>query len=163
LVEIKIPANSTSTRFLIPDLPNLRQVHIWGLEVYYSKVDNSNVQFDIGVIPTGLQTQLPLIDLVALKKSFITLVNYGGKEFLKQAPSVIFNTIFNGQPNGSINPMEWNSKQFTGQRVNYPKSYIDFTAAPATNVDQCFMFSIYYSLPLTEEIKEGNYNFDNRK
>jgi len=34
LVEILIPAGSTLTRFQFPDIPNLRNSHIWGFQVY---------------------------------------------------------------------------------------------------------------------------------
>jgi len=151
LVNVLIPAASTQTRFLIPDLPNLRNVHIFGLQVY-----------TIDQITKDINTQNPVLSHTAvLHNSFITLVNYGGKEFLKQAPSIMFNTI-SANLNVSTNWFENNTKSFVGQKVNYPKSYIEFTAAPATGVDTVFLMSVYYSLPEAEERKESGYSFSKK-
>lgn len=151
LVSVLIPANSTQTRFLIPDLPNLRNVHLFGLQVY-----------TVDEIAKDIQTQNPVLTHTAvLHNSFITLVNYGGKEFLKQAPSIMFNTIQQALNTGT-NWNEQNFKSFVGQKVNYPKSYIEFTTAPATATDTVFLMSVYYSLPEAEERKESGYSFSKR-
>lgn len=156
LVEIVIPKGSTLTRYVIPDLPNLRNVHIFGLQVY----DNHTVA-------KGIQTQLDVLPInTVLRNSFITLVNYGGKEFLKQAPATMFQTIFSQDIGGApptLNQLEWNTKNFVGQKVNYPKSYIEFSTAPSDPAkDQCYMFSVFYSLPIAEEKKESGYSFSKK-
>jgi len=156
LVEILIPKGSSLTKYVIPDLPNLRNVHLFGLEVYSKEC-----------IEKGIQTGNNLLKLVpVLQQSYITLVNYGGKEFLKQAPSTMFKTIFNQDisgavpPGNTINQFEWNVKNFVGQKVNYPKSYIEFTTSPSSlTEDLVYMFSIFYSLPVAEEKKESGYGF----
>jgi hypothetical protein len=151
LVSVTIPANSTATRFNIPDLPNLRNVHLWGIQVYtkdqiFSDINSNNAL---------------LSHTAVLHNSFLTLVNYGGKEFLKQAPSIIFNTI-QANLNTSTNWNELDVKSFAGQKVNFPKSYIEFTTAPATANNTTYLFSVYYSLPIAEEVREGNYSFANK-
>jgi hypothetical protein len=151
LVAITIPANSTATRFNIPDLPNLRNVHLWGVQVY--TIDQVARDINSG--------NAVLSHTNVLHNSFLTLVNYGGKEFLKQAPSIMFNTI-QANLNTSTNWNELDVKSFAGQKVNYPKSYIEFTTAPATGVNQVYLMSVYYSLPIAEEVKEGNYSFANK-
>ena len=152
LVEIVIPANSTLQRYQFPDIPNLRNSMIWGMQVY-----------TIDILSNSPISQNPVLSHTnVLHKSFITLVNYGGKEFLKQAPSIDFNTItFNLQT--STNALETDIKSFVGQKVNYPKSYIEFTATPSTAVNQSFLVSIYYSLPIEEEKKESGYSFGQRR
>lgn len=151
LVNVLIPLGSSQTRYLLPDLPNLRNVHIFGLQVY-----------TIDQITKDINTQNPVLSHTAvLHNSFITLVNYGGKEFLKQAPSIMFNTI-SANLQTSTNWFENNTKSFVGQKVNYPKSYIEFTAAPSSSVDQVFLMSIYYSLPEAEERKESGYSFSKK-
>ena len=78
MVSITLPANSTLTRYNIPDLPNLRNVHILGLQVY-----------TVNSIAVDIISQNPVTSHTnVLHNSFFTLVNYGGKEFLKQAPSI---------------------------------------------------------------------------
>jgi hypothetical protein len=152
LVDINITANSTLTRFQFPDIPNLRNSMIWGLQVY-----------DVNQLSTSPISQQPLLSSInVLTRSFITLVNYGGKEFLKQAPSVLFNTLsFNSTL--SANYYETDIKSFVGQKVNYPKSFIEFTTAPAGIVNTSFLVSIYYSLPIEEEKKESGYSFGSRR
>ena len=152
LVEVLIPKGSSLTRFQIPDLPNLRNVHLWGIQVY--TVDQ--------VAKSIMSLNAVLPHTAVLHNSFLTLVNYGGKEFLKQSPSIIFNTI-QANLNTSTNWNELDTKAFTGQKVNYPKSYIEFTSPPASAVnDLVYLFSVYYSLPLAQEQAEQNYNFNNK-
>lgn len=152
LVEITIPANSSLTRYQFPDIPNLRNSMIWGLQVYtIDEISNS---------PISQQAILP--HTAVLHQSFITLVNYGGKEFLKQAPSILFNTLsFNLQT--STNAYETDIKSFVGQKVNYPKSYIEFITTPAAATNKSYLVSVYYSLPIEEEKKESGYSFGKRR
>ena len=151
LVSVLIPANSTNTRFVIPDLSNLRNVLTFGLQVY-----------TIDEVAKDIISQNPVLSHTAvLHNSFLTFVNYGGKEFLKQAPSIMFNTINNNAVAGT----NWNEQDFkslVGQRINFPKSFIEFTTPPAIAVDQAFIFSVYYSLPILEEQKESGYSFGNK-
>ena len=152
LVEIVIPANSTLTRYQFPDIPNLRNSMIWGMQVY--TVDE--------IFNSPLSQNALLSHTNVLHKSFVTLVNYGGKEFLKQAPSILFNTItFNLQT--STNALETDIKSFVGQKVNYPKSYIEFTATPSGIANLSYLVSVYYSLPIEEEKKESGYSFGQRR
>jgi hypothetical protein len=151
LVSVLIPANSTNTRFVIPDLSNLRNVLTFGLQVY-----------TIDEVAKDIISQNPVLSHTAvLHNSFLTFVNYGGKEFIKQAPSIMFNTL-NNNANASTNWNEQDFKSLVGQRINFPKSFIEFTTPPATAVDTAFIFSVYYSLPILEEQKESGYSFGNK-
>jgi hypothetical protein len=152
LVTVNIPANSTLTRFNMPDLPNLRNVHLLGLQVY--TVDEVAVDI-ISRNPVCSHT-------VVLHQSYLTLVNYGGKEFLKQSPAITYNTINQALGTG-LTATNWNEqdiKSFIGQKVNYPKSFIEFTTPPALAVDTAYIFSVYYSLPIEEEKKESGFSFN---
>ena len=153
MVSINIPANSTLTRFNIPDLPNLRNVHLFGVQTWNS----TEITKDI-ISGNPVCTE----DIVS-NTSFITLVNYGGKEFLKQAPAVMFDTVLK-QKGGADKFLltEYDHKSFVGQKVNYPKSFVEFTEPPATNVDTAYVFSVYYSLPMEEEKRESGYSFGNK-
>ena len=152
LVEITIPAASTLTRFNFPDLPNLRNVLIFGYQVYTSAaVTNSIISGNavLGHIPV-------------LHNSYTTFVNYGGKEFLKQAPNIMFNTL-NENLNTSTNWTEMDTKAFVGQRVNWPSSYLQFTTSPSNpTANLVFLCSIYYSLPPAQEQQESGYTFGNK-
>jgi hypothetical protein len=151
IIEVVIPANSTSTRFLLGDYPNLRNVHLWGIQAYTNETNGK----------LGVNTLLNIIDYATLTTGYLTLVNYGGKEFSKQLPLVNYFT-YHGDT--AKYPFETDTKNYTGQKANYPKSYVEFTAAPASRVnDTCIMLSVYYSLPLAEEELEQKLSFGNRK
>jgi hypothetical protein len=148
LVSINIPKGSSLTRFNVPDLPNLRNVHLFGVQVYYDKILTKDIISGNPVVDTT----------TVLLNSFITFVNYGGKEFLKQAPAEIFNTMVSASGQS-----EWDSKSFVGQKVNYPKSFVEFTSPPANpGFDTAYVFSVYYSLPIEEEKRESGYSFGNK-
>jgi hypothetical protein len=151
LVSVLIPANSTLSRFNIPDLPNLRNVHLLGLQVY-----------TVDQIAKDIVSQNTLLPHTAvLHNSFITLVNYGGKEFLKQAPSILFSTS-SANLNTSTNWFETNPIGFVGQKANYPKSFIEFTTPPSAGTDKVFVFSVFYSLPIEQEKMESGFSFNNK-
>ena len=152
LVEITIPAGSTLTRFNFPDLPNLRNVLLFGYQVYTVDAVNSSIISGNVVLP----------HTAVLHRSYTTFVNYGGKEFLKQAPNIMFNTL-NQNLNTGTNWTETDTKAFVGQRVNWPSSYLQFTAAPADpTVTKVFLCSVYYSLPPAQEQLESGYTFGNK-
>lgn len=150
ILEIVIPAGSSSTRFLLGDYPNLRNVHLWGIQAYTEKTNGK----------LGINTLLPIIDYGKLTTGYLTLVNYGGKEFSKQVPLLNY---FTYTGNGDFNN-EWDTKNYTGQKANYPKSYLEFSTPPGIESDtQVVMLSVYYSLPLAEEQLESDLSFGNRK
>lgn len=150
IIEVVIPANATSTRFLLGDYPNLRNVHLWGIQAYTSDTNGK----------LGINTLLPIISYSKLTMGYLTLVNYGGKEFSKQVPLLNYFT-YQGDPNKIA--YETDSKNYTGQKANYPKSYLEFSFAPSDDEDTCVMLSVYYSLPLAEEELEQKLSFGNRK
>ena len=80
----------------------------------------------------------------------------------QQKPHPIFNTI-NFNLNVSTNAFETDIKSFVGQKVNYPKSYIEFTASPSGLANLSYLVSVYYSLPIEEEKKESGYSFGQRR
>jgi len=135
LCEIVIPINSASTRFNFPDLPNLKDTNLFGLQVY--TVDQLAVSPLSGnALPS--RTQM-------LTQCFVTLIDYCGFEFLKQCPAVVFNTLA-FDLNTSTNIREVNAKSFNGQKVNWAKSYIQFTTAPAPGAALGALFSINYAV-----------------
>ena len=152
LVELTIPAGSSLTRFNFPDLPNLRNVLLFGYQVYTSAAVTNSI-----ISGNGVLGHIPV-----LHNSYTTFVNYGGKEFLKQAPNIMFNSL-NENLNTSTNWTETDTKAFVGQRVNWPSSYLQFTAAPADpTATKVFLCSIYYSLPPAQEQQESGYTFGNK-
>lgn len=143
IVEIIIPANSTLTKFMFPDLPNLRNVHLFGLQVYH--VDQ------LGKSPES-QTVL-LSKAHVLNESFLTLVDFAGNEFTKKIPSAVFNTI-EADLSTSTNIAEKDFKSFIGQKLDYPKCYVEFFNGSVSEItDRVYLLSIYYSMPIAKEKK----------
>lgn len=150
-IELPVLAGSTLTRFNFPDLPNLRNVLLFGIKCYTTDM-----------LQLSINNQLPLLSHTnVLQKSYITLVNYGGKEFLKQAPLQMFNST-SFDLNTSTNFYETYSKEFAGQRVNWPKSYIQLTTSAGNLTDQTYALSVFYSMPPAVERAEDNYSFANK-
>jgi hypothetical protein len=141
LFEVLISAGTSLTQFPIPDLPNLRHVQLWGIQVYYKDI-----------VPNSLISGKAVLTKADFQQSYLTLVNYDGKQFLNQAPLSMFQTIENnlstiGAPfDASIQEKDF--KSFTGQNVNYPKSFIN-VAKPIAPVlfDQVYLISVFYVDP----------------
>lgn len=148
LVEIIIPANSTLSRYNFPDIPNLRNSHILGMQIY------NRTQVSTSVISQNALVSEALVQT----KSFVTLVNYGGKEFLKQTPALVFNTL-QSDSGTSANQHELDFKSFVGQKVNWPKSYIEFTATASASTDTSYLVSVYYTYSAAEEQSDNNFTF----
>ena len=77
LVEVQIPAGTTLTRFMFPDIANLRNTKILGLQIY----ENAQVPFSI-LSQKAVST--PAINNLA----YVSFANYGGKYFLNKAKTI---------------------------------------------------------------------------
>lgn len=141
--QIVIPANSTSTRFYFPELPNLRNVHLQNLEI------PTNVQ-----LPFSPDNQ-PIINNNLYLNTFLTLINYEGKEFCHQIPISMLQ-----YHTASTIGLDTLQKQFVGQRVNWTKSYVEFSSsAGISNQQEVVAFSIYYADVKAVEQKDARSNF----
>ena len=147
-VEIQIPASTTQTRLYFPELPNLRNVHLQNIEVTQA-----------GVIPFS-PSNTPLINNALFMNTFLTLVDYGGKEFVHQIPLTYLQYI--------VNPAatHWDNllKRFCNQRVNWTKSYIEFSSN--TNVAatlEVAIFSVFYADVKEVEARDRKINFNNQR
>lgn len=154
LFEVLVPAGTTLTQFPIPDIPNLRQVNLLAIQAYY-----------IDLVPKSVISQKVLVTKDIFKNAYLTLTNYDGKEFLKQAPMQMFQTIQGNTAETAGFPatiQETDFKNFVGQKVNYPKSYINVSSAiPVVGFDQVFLISVLYVDPAEAGKEEGT--FRNRK
>jgi hypothetical protein len=136
LVEVLIPAGSSLTKFAFPEIGNLRNARIYGMQFH-----------DGTITPISLLSLRPVTEFDINKFAYLTLANYGGKNFLDKAPVRIFQTMSSATSvQGSY---ETDVKNFTGQGVNWTKSYIEVSASIAALalVDTVFLFSVYYIDP----------------
>ncbi len=133
LVEVNIPAGTTLTRFMFPDIANLRNTKILGLQIY----ENPQVPFSV-------LSQKPVTNANINTLAFVSFANYGGKYFLNKAPARMFQTFaINSASNTAY---ETDIKSFTMQMVNYPQSFVEVSQSVAllALVDTVFLFSVYY-------------------
>ena len=123
------------TQFQIPQLNNLNNVELWGIQVYSDDI-----------VPTSVISQgTRVVPKSILQTAYLTLVNYAGRQFLNQCPMVVFQTIENNLGVAPNSIQEKDFKSFVGQKVNFPKSYINVSSAiPVVAFNQVFLISVYY-------------------
>lgn len=128
LIEIAIPTGSNPGTFNFPDLPNLRNATVTSLEVYaqeqmkHSVNNNATLNF----------TSAELTDVT------LTLEDYGGRQFMQDEPVLGFSGLV-------VTRGDNRNKSMTGQRVNWPKSFIRLTAA-SPGTDRAYMMVVRYIL-----------------
>lgn len=125
-VEVGIPSGNTNQRIYFPDLPNLRESKIFGIEVYDS--DTQAITF------TGETNQ----DLAQLKDTIINLYFDGG--YYVQVPALSLYR-FNSTTFYANIPM------LAGQTIVWAKSYVFMTdsANLANYAGKTYLFNVYYS------------------
>lgn len=149
LIEIKIPKNTPATlktKIQFPDEQNLRFSHLMRLEVFH-----------FADFPLSIVTKTKVIDADVLKTIFITLQDYSGYNFALQDPAITFHT------NGTIS--ERQTSVFTGQKMNYPKSYIEIAdiAKLSTTEDQVLPIRIFFRLFDAVERAQRKADFNHKK
>jgi hypothetical protein len=150
LIEVIVPKGTTATRFQLPDAQNLRNVQCWGIQTYYG----GTAATDNPIVPKSIISNLNVIDKKTFQISFLTLQNYAGREFDKQAPLVQYQTIENNMVSipfaenvfTECSIQEKDFKNFIGQKINFPKSYIDCVGKISSDTeDLVFLISVYYT------------------
>jgi hypothetical protein len=151
LIEVIVPKGSSATRFQLPDSQNLRNVQTWGVQAYYG---GNGLNGNKGIIPKSIISNLDVITKTTFQLSFLTLQNYAGREFNKQAPLAQYQTIENNMVTIPIGEdvftessmQEKDFKNFVGQKINFPKSFIDTVGKISDDAkDTVFLLSIYYT------------------
>jgi hypothetical protein len=128
-VSVNVPANSTSTRYYFPDLPNLRYVSLINIEAYSLG--------SVSVDPNGL-TISPTTDF---KRSFLVLYA-NERESIFRIPLTALNRYV---PDSSATiPGVQNLYEFNGQKITFPKCYVQLGAAPSVSTSFNFCFGVFY-------------------
>ena len=145
LIEIKIPKNTigtVKTKIQFPDEQNLRNSHLMGMEV-----------FRFSDFPKSIVTKSTVIDTDVLETIFITLQDYNGYNFALQDPAITYHD------HGSI--AENFPMVFAGQKMNYPKSYIEIADVSklSTEEDQVLPIRVFYRLfdKVEKELRKASF------
>lgn len=127
-VEIAVPSGSTLTRFYFPDLPNLRNAKITGIQVYTP-----------GTITATPLTGSTPVTTADLKKSFLTLYE-GDLQLIYNVPMLNFNNMVTG---ATPDPYTFELPAINGITISWVKSYVVLpTALVTTGV--AYSFGVYY-------------------
>lgn len=126
-VEVAIPTGNTKQQIYFPDLPNLRNKPIMGIEAY-SAVEQ-------GTTTSGATVQA-LSDLV---NATVTLY-YDGGEYIV-VPILSIRRVGN---NGANTAFYADIPNLAGQNVVWTKSYVSMNASVANFATKSFLFNVYY-------------------
>ena len=123
-VEVLIPTGNTRTQIYFPDLPNLRNRPIFGMECY-----SSLAQATTNSGYTNLTTAL-LID------TSVTLYFDGGEFIVVPAISLIriATSLYYSQ-----------IPSLAGQNIVWTKSYVTMNGTIASYANKAFLFNVYYT------------------
>jgi hypothetical protein len=127
-VEIAVPSGSTLTRFYFPDLPNLRNAKITGIQVYTA-----------GTITATPLTGSTPVTTADLKKSFLTLYE-GDLQLVYNVPMLTFNNMVTG---ATPDPYTFELPAVNGITISWVKSYVSLPTALATT-SVAYSFGVYY-------------------
>lgn len=145
LIEVVIPKGSTNGKFQLPDEPNLRDVHLHGVELFVSETVPKSILSENNTIPQTLA-----------KSIFLTLQSYRGKNFMWQRPIVTFLNLSTGS-----NLFTYFASVFAGQRFNCPKSYIEIADISLISAveDQSLLLEFSYSeiAAVAKKDKQGTF------
>ena len=126
-VEIAVPNGSTLTRFYFPDLPNLRNAKITGIQVYTA-----------GTITATPLTGSTPVTTADLKKSFLTLYE-GDLQLVYNVPMISLNNLVNS----ASDPYTFELPTVNGLTISWTKSYVSLPTALATT-GTAYSFGVYY-------------------
>ena len=143
-VYITIPSGSAPSRVNFPDVQNIRNVHLVNLETYTKDT--------LPVNPNNTE----LITEKDMSTMYLTLQLYNGKEFVHQVP---LQRVRIQQGVNSNSPYYMPTKNWIGQKVNWPKSYIDIIGLSSAEADRVIVFSVWYADVKSIEANDQNYEF----
>jgi hypothetical protein len=126
-VEISVPSGTTLTRFYFPDLPNLRNAKITGVQVYTA-----------GTITATPLTGSTPVTTADLKKSTLTLYE-GDLQLVYNIPMLNFNNLVNS----AADPYTFELPAINGMTISWVKSYVNVPTALATT-GVAYSFGVYY-------------------
>lgn len=131
LVELVIPGvagGQTGTRWNFPDLPKLRYTSLQAVSLFTA----------------GTLTISPLGNAICttarLAKAYITFYA-NERQDLYRIPLLEMNHM----QNSAVDPFSRPLFEFTGQKVTWEKTYIEFGSAPANTSNESILLGVYYA------------------
>jgi len=125
-VEVLIPTGNTKQTIYFPDLPNLRNKPIMGIEAYSA--------LEQGVTTSGNTVQAAS----DLPNASVTLYYEGGEYIV--VPIISVRRIDNGSAKVAIGDIP----NLAGQNIVWTKSYVSMNATVSNFAAKAFLFNVYY-------------------
>jgi hypothetical protein len=125
-VDLLIPTGNTKQVIYFPDLPNLRNRPIEGIELY-SALEQATT--------TAGQTVQAMTDL---PNATVTLYFDGGEYIV--VPALSLRRVDNGTNHGFFQDIP----ALAGQNIVWTKSYVSMNANVANFAGKVFLFNVYY-------------------
>lgn len=126
-VEVPIPTGNTKTQIYFPDLPNLRNRPIFGIELYTDTI--------AGITNSGATVQA----YAQLVNTTVTLYYDGGEFIVVPAMSLV-------RLNYSLSQgIIYDIPHLAGQNVVWTKSYVTMSGTIAGYAAKTFLFNVYYN------------------
>jgi hypothetical protein len=126
-VEVQIPTGNTKQTIYFPDLPNLRNKPIFGIEAF-------------SALEQGTTTAGNTVQAVGdLPNATVTLYFDGG-EFIV-VPVISIRRIDNGANHAYYGDIP----NLAGQNIVWTKSYVSMNATVANFAGKSFLFNVYYT------------------
>jgi hypothetical protein len=139
MLEIQIPANSTATRFNVPDQPQLRTDQ--DADIIIQAIET----FDVLGIPLS-PNNVPVATQAFLQQTYLTLY-VEGEESLYRIPLIQIKRIAN---EAAASPYQWILQKLKNVQVDWTKSYFFTPVAYGAGVFATFSFLLgvhYEKLP----------------
>jgi len=130
------------------DNEDLRNVRIWGINTYY--LQSGNVGSTMTYNPNMNLDRLAITKPI-LQNSFLNLYDINGNNFIKDMPLIDFATTQNNpfSYNGSLRKndiVEYDTKFFTGQKLDLQNSFVNIIWDGAELVDKLYLpLEFYYT------------------
>lgn len=126
-VEVPIPTGNTKQQIFFPDLPNLRNRAIFGIECYTSTI--------AAVTQSGATNQ----DYAQLLNTTITLYYDGGEFIVVPAMSLVRLNY------GAAAHIIYDIPHLAGQNIVWTKSYVTMSGTISAYAGKSFLFNVYYT------------------
>jgi len=125
-VEVQVPTGNTRQVIYFPDLPNLRNRPIFGMECYTSLI--------AGTTQSGATNQA----YAQLVDTTVTLYYDGGEFIVVPAMSLVRIN------HGTAQPIYYDIPHLAGQNIVWTKSYVTMSGTIANYAGKNFLFNVYY-------------------
>lgn len=132
VANIVIPTASTLQRHYFPDLPNLRDVHLLGIET-----------FSVGSL-TNDPNNVPVVNDALIQCTYLTLVNQKSNQFIYRFP--LINLIRTQNNTAAPFVSVFSLAEFAGQETIFTKSFIEIanTGTISGAQDESIVFNIFF-------------------